>query len=308
MRLCGHRRYSGPSARRSWRSPLGRPAPDRPSQRLVREGKPVDDGDEAQVLAAYAKLPLAFTSRTPASSTGASATRPRPEATRASSSRARRPVRAPGRARGSRARLRFLGANPASAITGARPGPGRVNYLLGGDPAHWRTSCRPTERSSTAASGRGSTWPPRRGRQLKYEFPRPGPASRIRLAYRGQERLSLGRSGELRIETALGACATPAPLATRSRQRVAVESRFVLEAAAALRLRCRSRTTAATRSSSTRASSTPPSWAEAAATTARHRGRRRRQRLRDREHGLGRLPDDRGRLRHDLQRRLTTPS
>ena len=31
--------------------------------------------------------------------------------------------------------------------------------------------------------------------------------------------------------------------------------------------------------------------------------RRRRQRLRDREHGLGGLPDDRGRLRHDLQRR-----
>ena len=34
-----------------------------------------------------------------------------------------------------------------------------------------------------------------------------------------------------------------------------------------------------------------------------HRARRRRQRLRDRDHGLGGLPDDRGRLRHDLQRR-----
>ena len=30
----------------------------------------------------------------------------------------------------------------------------------------------------------------------------------------------------------------------------------------------------------------------------------RRQRLPDRVHGLGGLPDDRGRLRHDLQRRL----
>ena len=40
----------------------------------------------------------------------------------------------------------------------------------------------------------------------------------------------------------------------------------------------------------------------------RHRGRRRRQRLPDRVHGLGGLPDDPGRLRHDLQRAPRTPS
>ena len=35
---------------------------------------------------------------------------------------------------------------------------------------------------------------------------------------------------------------------------------------------------------------------------------RRRQRLRDRRHRLDGLPDDRRRLRHDLQRRRATPS
>ena len=37
------------------------------------------------------------------------------------------------------ARLKFLGANAQAAIDGADPMPGKVNYLIGNDPAQWRT-------------------------------------------------------------------------------------------------------------------------------------------------------------------------
>ena len=105
--------------------------------------------------------------------------------------------------------------------------------MIGGNPANWRTKL-PTYGEVVYRR----LWPGidlhLRGEdgQLKYEFHlAPGAdASRIRLAYRGQERLSLGRSGELLIETTLGRLRDSRPVSyqTAGGKRVAVESRFVL--------------------------------------------------------------------------------
>ena len=130
-------------------------------------------------------------------------------------------------------RLAFLGANKRPAITGAGRSPGRVSYLIGNDPSRWQQNL-PTYAEVVY---RG-LWPGvdlavrGRGGQLKYEFrlaPGADPA-RIRLRYRGQQRLSLDRDGALRIETALGLLRDGRPVAYQlfGDRRVAVASRFAL--------------------------------------------------------------------------------
>ncbi len=185
-----------------------------------------------QVLAAYAKLPLAFVPnagqldrrvRYAAQAGGSSFFFTRTEAVLALRK---------GK-RGVALRLGFLGANPAPAIAGARPGTGRVNYLLGSDPARWHTNL-PTYGEIVYRD----LWPGAdlrlRGQSgtLKYEFRlAPGAdVSRIRLGYRGQQRLSLGQNGELRIETALGLLRDAHPVSYQQigGRRVAVKSRFAL--------------------------------------------------------------------------------
>jgi len=135
--------------------------------------------------------------------------------------------------RGLALRLRFLDANPEPAIVGARPGKGRVNYLLGDDPTKWQTNL-PTYGGIVYRE----LWPGVamhvRGREgaLKYEFRlRPGAdPSRIRLAYHGQRRLALGAGGEMRIETALGSLRDARPVSYQMivGRRVPVASRFAL--------------------------------------------------------------------------------
>ena len=207
--------------------------------------------------------------------------------------------------------LRFLGANPNVAIHGERLGPGRVNYLLGNDPAKWHTGLRTYERVVYR-----NLWPGvdmvfhGQNGTLKYEFlVRPGArVSEIRLAYRGARRLSLDRQGDLRIRTSLGVLTDTRPVSYQlvAGKRVPVRASFALEPARRLRLRTRRRLR-------------PP-------LPARHRPGPRLLHLPGRKrrsthgygiavdgagsayvtgiYGLGRLPDDRGRLRHDLQRRL----
>jgi len=129
--------------------------------------------------------------------------------------------------------LRFLGARPDVEPQGRRPRPGRVNYLLGNDPAKWQTNL-PTYGEVVYRS----VWPGIDVRfrgaegQLKYEFLlRPGAEVRdIRLAYRGAERLSLDRRGNLLIETPLGSLTDTRPFAYQQRggKRVPVSSRYLL--------------------------------------------------------------------------------
>src|SRR5947208_5933907 len=101
-------------------------------------------------LAAYGRLSLAFTPnagqtdprvRYSAQGAGFSVFLTRREAMLALQRPGKR-----GRGRGVALALRFLGSNRNVAIRGERPGPARVNYLLGNDPAKWHTGLRTYER------------------------------------------------------------------------------------------------------------------------------------------------------------------
>jgi hypothetical protein len=129
--------------------------------------------------------------------------------------------------------LRFIGANPHVTIEGAEPAPGEVNYFHGSDPTRWRT-----------AVGRYSQvvyhdlWPGidmrllgHRG-SLKYEFHvRPGArVSDIRLAYSGSNGTVLDGRGGLLIQTAVGVMRDSPPLAYQdvNGSRALVASRYAL--------------------------------------------------------------------------------
>ena len=199
--------------------------------------RPTASATKQQALAAYGKLPLAFTAnagqtdgrvRYSAQGAGFSVFLTRREAMLALS------VRASSKRAGVALALRFLGANRNVAIRGERPGPGRVNYLLGNDPAKWHTGLRTYERVVYR-----NLWPgvdmvfAGQSGKLKYEFlVRPGARVRdIRLAYRGAKRLSLDRQGNLRIDTSLGVLSDTRPLSYQlvAGKRVPVASSFALE-------------------------------------------------------------------------------
>ena len=287
-----------------------------PAQASPKKARgPTGSATKQQALAAYGKLPLAFTAnagqadarvRYSAQGAGFSVFLTRREAMLS--------LKRPGkqrRGRGVALALRFLGSDRNVAIRGERPGPGRVNYLLGNDPAKWRTGLRTYERVVYR-----NLWPgvdmvfAGQNGKLKYEFlVRPGARVRdIRLAYRGAKRLSLDRRGNLRIRTSLGVLTDTRPRATSSSPASACPSAssFALEPHGggygfAVEPALRPPLPAPHRPG-------PPllhlPGRRRRRLRPRHRGRRRRQRLPDRGHGLGRLPDDRGRLRHELQRRL----
>jgi hypothetical protein len=129
--------------------------------------------------------------------------------------------------------LRFLGADPRVALTGAQRAPGTVNYLRGEDPARWRTGA-PGYLDVTYRR----LWPgidlklSARDGALKYEFHvRPGarPAD-IRLAYRGAQGLRRDGGGALQIQTALGDLRDAPPVAYQQigGKRVPVDSRYAL--------------------------------------------------------------------------------
>jgi len=117
--------------------------------------------------------------------------------------------------RGAALSLRFVRANPGVRLEARTKLPRKVNYLIGRDPTHWRTSL-PTYRELVYRS----LWPGidlhLRGEpgRLKYEFYlQPGAdPSAIRLAYRGSGGLSLTRAGALAIATPLGTLTDARPL------------------------------------------------------------------------------------------------
>ena len=209
-----------------------------PAQASKKARRSTAPATKQQALAAYGKLPLSFTAnagqadarvRYAAQGAGFSVFLTRREAMLS--------LQRPGkqrRGRGVALALRFLGSNRNVAIRGERPGPARVNYLLGNDPAKWHTGLRTYERVVYR-----NLWPgvdmvfAGQNGELKYEFlVRPGARVRdIRLAYRGAKRLSLDRQGNLRIGTSLGDLTDTRPLSYQlvAGKRVPVRSSFALD-------------------------------------------------------------------------------
>jgi hypothetical protein len=141
---------------------------------------------------------------------------------------------AEGKGRGGHAlALDFLGANPHATLTARQRLSGRVNYLVGDDPARWQPGL-PTHAEllyrglwpgiDMAVRGKGS--------KLKYEFHlKPGSSvDDVRLAYRGAEGLKVGADGELLVRTSLGVLEDAAPVSYQriGGERVPVESRYRL--------------------------------------------------------------------------------
>jgi len=95
-------------------------------------------------------------------------------------------------------RMRLLGANPLSEVTGLEALPGTSNYFIGNDPARWRTNV-PTYgkvRYSQIYPGIDLVYYGNQ-RQLEYDFvvaPGGDPAQ-IRLAIRGASKLSIDADG-----------------------------------------------------------------------------------------------------------------
>jgi hypothetical protein len=125
------------------------------------------------------------------------------------------------------------GADPGATLEAQKQLAGKVNYLVGDDPAKWQQRL-PTH----AQLLYGGLWPGidmavrGEGGKLKYEFHlNPGASVEdVRLAYRGAEGLSVGAGGELLIQTSLEVLKDAAPVSyQRIRgERVPVESRYVL--------------------------------------------------------------------------------
>jgi hypothetical protein len=138
--------------------------------------------------------------------------------------------------RGAALALDFLGADPDATPVAREQLPGKVNYLIGDDPADWQGGL-PTYGELVY----GGVWPGvdmvvrGEGGKLKYEFHvQPGAAVEdIRLAYRGAAGLSLDAGGGLLVETPLGPLRDSAPVSYQviDGERVPVESRFALDGA-----------------------------------------------------------------------------
>ena len=140
---------------------------------------------------------------------------------------------ADGKGRGHALALDFLGADPDATLTAQKRLAGKVNYLVGDDPAKWQQGL-PTH----AELLYGGLWPGidmavrGEGGKLKYEFHlKPGASVEdVRLGYRGAEGLKVGAGGELLVQTSLGVLKDAAPVSYQriGGERVPVKSRYKL--------------------------------------------------------------------------------
>jgi hypothetical protein len=139
-----------------------------------------------------------------------------------------------GEGRGHALALDFLGANPNATLTARNRLAGKVNYLVGDEPANWQQGL-PTN----AELLYGGLWPGidmavrGEGGKLKYEFHlQPGASVEdVRLSYRGAQGLKVGADGELLVQTPPGVLEDAAPVSYQrvGGERVPVESRYVLK-------------------------------------------------------------------------------
>ncbi|MGJ0428368.1 SBBP repeat-containing protein [Methylobacter sp.] len=108
---------------------------------------------------------------------------------------------------GAMLRMQLIGANPSARILGKEALPGRVNYLIGKDPAKWRTKV-PTYAKVAYEGvypGVDLVYYGNQG-QLEYDFvvaPGADP-SRVKLAFLGANRIEVNTAGELILHTASG--------------------------------------------------------------------------------------------------------
>jgi hypothetical protein len=129
--------------------------------------------------------------------------------------------------------LRFLGAAPGAKLEAMRQAEGKVNYIEGKDPSGWHTGL-----STYGEVAYRGLWPGidmsfrGNGGKLEYEFlVKPGArTSDIRLAYGGAQGISMGKTGELRIDTPLGTLTDNRPRSYQviGGRKVTVDSRFSL--------------------------------------------------------------------------------
>jgi hypothetical protein len=105
-----------------------------------------------------------------------------------------------GSPRGGSIRVQFVGARQSSRVTGIDALPGRVNYLLGDDPARWRTNVSTYARAHTKELYRGIDIDYYgAGDLLEYDLiVRPGfRADVIRLAISGTSSVAISEAGDL---------------------------------------------------------------------------------------------------------------
>ena len=282
-----------------------------PAQASSKKARPsTASATKPQALAAYGKLPLAFVPnagqldrhvRYAAQAGGSSFFFTRTEAVLALRK---------GK-RGVALRLRFLGANPKVGIEASAPAPAGSTTCSGTTPPSGAPTCPPTARRLPRPLARRRPGLPRPERQAQVRVPRPArrtrPADPTRLPRREAALARPARGTSASRPRSAGPLTDSRPV---SYQLVGGQARARREPLRARRADGATAspsveaTTAATRSSSTPASSTPPTWAEAVDEVGDGIAvDERRQRLRDRVHRLGGLPDHRGRLRHDPQRR-----
>ncbi|MBI2876816.1 MAG: SBBP repeat-containing protein [Candidatus Tectomicrobia bacterium] len=136
--------------------------------------------------------------------------------------------------RGHVVRLRFVGANPDAGVEGEEELPGKVSYFTGSDPTQWKRGLPTYGRVRYRGLWPGIDLVYRgQGGRLKYEFVvKPGAdPSRIRLAYRGIEGMSVNNAGDLILKTAFGELRDSQPYAYQEigEKRVAVEASFRVE-------------------------------------------------------------------------------
>ncbi len=112
-------------------------------------------------------------------------------------------------------RMKLEGANPSPAIDGMEKLPGIVNYIIGNDPAKWRTNI-PTYAKvhyREAYPGIDVAYYGNQGK-LEYDFivaPGADP-NQIKLAFEGASDITVADSGDLLMTTSLGVVRLQKPL------------------------------------------------------------------------------------------------
>ena len=131
-------------------------------------------------------------------------------------------------------RLKLLGANPATRISGVEELPTKSNYLIGGDPQRHLTgiSHYARVRYENVWPGIELVWYGDKERQLEYDLlVAPGAALKAaRLAISGAQGLTIDRTGALVLSTAAGVLRMLALVAWQeiARKRVPVACRYQL--------------------------------------------------------------------------------